>query len=90
MILWLPVLACVSLLLFLLTWREPGGRAPATSAAKVALLYGIRPFWGETDESLRERSVAASRNSSRGTTPRFAWWARLARRVGATIVRKLR
>jgi hypothetical protein len=56
-------LACVALLLFILTWRRPAGRAPRTSLAKVALQYGIRPVWGETDASLRERSAAASRNS---------------------------
>ncbi len=87
---WLPTLACVALLLFILTWRRPAGRAPRISLAKVALLHGIRPLWGETDASLRERSAAASRNSSGKTEPRFVWWARVARRIGAEIVHRLR
>jgi hypothetical protein len=87
---WLPTLACAALLLFLLTWREPAARAPRNSPGKVALLYGVQPFWGETDESLRERSAAASRGSSGKPEPRFVWWVRVARRIGAEIVHRLR
>jgi hypothetical protein len=85
---WLPVLGCVALLLYLLL--SPAGRAPRTSPAKIALLYGIRPLWGETDASLRERSAAASRGSAGEQEPHFVWWARVARRIGAEIAQRLR
>ncbi len=87
---WLPTLACAMLLLFLLIWREPAAHAPRTSPAKVALLYGIRPFWGETAASLRDRSAAASRWPFGKPERRFVWWARVARRIGAEILHRLR
>ncbi len=87
---WLPPLACLVLLVFILTWRKPAGQVPRNSLTKVALLYGIRPLWGETDASVRRRAVAASRNSSAKSEPRFVWWARVARRIGAKIAQGLR
>jgi hypothetical protein len=87
---WLLPLACLVLLIFILTWRKPAGQVPRNSLTKVALLYGIRPLWGETDASLRQRAVAASRNSSAKGEPRFVWWARIARRIGARIAHGLR
>jgi hypothetical protein len=84
---WLPMLAGVALLLFLLLW--PSTSVQRTSPARIALLYGIRRSWGETDASLRERSAAASRGASGEQVPRFVWWARVARRIGAEIVRRL-
>ncbi len=87
---WIPTLACLALLIFLLTWRSPAPRAQRTSPAKIALLYGIRRLWGETDASLRERSAAASRSASGKQEPRFVWWARAAPRIGAEIVHRLR
>jgi hypothetical protein len=87
---WFLVLACLVLLIFILTWRKPAGQVPRNSVTKVALLYGIRPLWGETDASVRRRAVAASRNSSAKDEPRFVWWARLARRIGAKIAHGLR
>src|SRR6202022_2186467 len=49
---WLPTLACIALLVFLLAWRIPAGRAPRNSLAKLALLSGVEPLWGETSASL--------------------------------------
>src|SRR5205823_7637086 len=72
---WLPAIACAALLLFILSRRAT---VSETSPARIALLYGIRRQWGETDASLRERSAAASRGSSGEQQPRFAWWARTA------------
>jgi hypothetical protein len=85
---WLPVLGCVALLILLAAL--PAGHAPRTSPAKIALLYGIRPLWGETDASVRERSAAASRGSSGEQQAHFVWWARAARRIGAEITHRLR
>lgn len=87
---WLPILACVALLVFLLAWRVPLGRAPRNSLAKLALLSGVEPLWGETSASLRERSAAASRWPFGKPEPRFVWWARAARRIGAQLTHKLR
>jgi hypothetical protein len=87
---WLPTLACIALLIFLLAWRIPAGRAPRTSLAKLALLSGVEPLWGETSASLRERSTAASRWPFGKPEPRFVWWARAARRIGAEFTHRLR
>src|SRR5438094_7525660 len=86
---WLPTLACAARLLFLLFWRAPAPQAQRTSPSRIALLYGIRRKWGETDASLRERSAAASRGSSGEQQAQFAWWARTARRIGAAILRRV-
>ena len=87
---WLPTLACAALLLFILSRRASSEGAQRTSPARIALLYGIRRKWGETDASLRERSAAASRGSSGEQQPRFAWWARMARRIVSEIARRFR
>ena len=79
---WLPVFACLSLLAFLLTWRRPLPNDDRAELAKVALLCGIRPLWGESNASLRERSAAASRWPFSTPTPRFVWWAGEGRGVG--------
>lgn len=86
---WLPVVACLALLALLLLWRSPAA-APRTSVARVALLYGVRPLWGETAASLKERSNAASRRPAAESAPRFVWWARVARSIGASLVRRPR
>ena len=70
--------------------RRPTQNSLRSSLARVARLYGIRPLWGETDASLRERSAAASRGASGKSEPQFVWWARMARRLGAGIREKLR
>jgi hypothetical protein len=87
---WLPILACIALLVFLLAWRVPLGRAPRNSLTKLALLSGVEPLWGETSASLRERSNAASRWPFGKPEPRFVWWARAARRIGAKLTHRLR
>lgn len=86
---WLPVVGCLALLALLLLWRAPAS-GPRTSAARVALLYGIRPLWGETEASLKQRSNAASRRPAAESAPRFVWWARLARNIGSSLVRRFR
>jgi hypothetical protein len=86
---WIPVAGCLALLALLLLWRRPSG-APRTSAARVALLYGVRPLWGETAASLKERSNAASRRPAAESAPHFVWWARVARSIGSSLVRRFR
>jgi hypothetical protein len=81
-------LVCIALLVFLLAWRVPFGRAPRSSLAKLALLSGVEPLWGETNASLRERSTAASRWPFGKPEPRFVWWARAARRIGAELTHR--
>ena len=75
---WLPALACLALLVFLVLHRTSGSRD--TSADRLALLVGARRAWGETDESLRRRAIALSRWPFRQEVPEVAWWARLFQR----------
>src|SRR5207245_10437908 len=58
---WFPALASVALFLFLLTWRNPTVRSRGSARTQMALLCNVRPLWGETDASVRERLSAASR-----------------------------
>src|SRR6267154_3173353 len=53
------ILACVGVLAFLLSYRAPAGKPGALN--RLALLHGVRPLWGETEESLRNRTTRASR-----------------------------
>jgi hypothetical protein len=73
---WLPALAGAVLLLFLLLQRA----RPASqdnSAARLAVLVGVRRAWGEGDASLRRRATAQSRWPYSTVAPKVAWWARL-------------
>ena len=76
---WFVVLACVSLLVFLLFYRaspkDPG------SLSRLALLHGVQPIRGESEESLRHRTTAASRWPYSYPEARFVWWARAWRRM---------
>jgi hypothetical protein len=76
------ILACICIIAFLLSSRT--GPADSRSSARLALLHGVRPIWGESQESLRNRTTAASRWPYSHPDPEFVWWARVWRRaVGA-------
>jgi hypothetical protein len=72
---WLPALACVSLIVYLLLQRTSS--SADRSAERLALLVGARRAWGESDASLRHRSIALSRWPYKQEEPVLAWWARL-------------
>jgi hypothetical protein len=72
---WLPALACVALITYLLLQRAFA--AHDKSAQRLALLVGARRAWGESDASLRRRSIALSRWPYKEDAPDLAWWARL-------------
>ncbi|MGZ6143117.1 MAG: hypothetical protein ACXWLM_07245 [Myxococcales bacterium] len=75
---WLPALACVSLIIYLLLQKTSSSQDK--SADRLALLVGARRALGETDASLRRRSIALSRWPYKQETPDVAWWARIFRR----------
>lgn len=76
---WLPALACVSLIIYLLLQRTSASEDK--SANRLALLVGARRAWGESDASLRRRAIALSRWPYTQEAPDLAWWARLWRRL---------
>ena len=76
---WVAVLACISLLAFLLLYRAPA--ADPGALTRLALLNGVQRIRGESDESLRNRSTAASRWPYSRPDPKFVWWARAWHRV---------
>jgi len=76
---WLPALACVSLIVYLLLQRTSA--SADKSAERLALLVGARRAWGESDASLRRRSIALSRWPYKQQAPVLAWWARLWGRI---------
>ena len=71
----LPALACVSLVVYLLLQRTSA--LQDKSAERLALLVGARRAWGESDASLRHRSIALSRWPYKQEEPVLLWWARL-------------
>ena len=75
---WLPALACVALIIFLVLQRTSASEDK--SAERLALLVGARRAWGETDASLRRRSISLSRWPFKQEVPEVAWWARIWRR----------
>ena len=77
--LWLPALACVSLIIYLLLQRTSASEDK--SAERLALLVGARRAWGESDASLRRRAIALSRWPFAKEAPDLAWWARLWGRI---------
>ena len=80
------ILACICLLAFLLSSRaRPGDSGGST---RLALLHGVRPIWGETEESLRARTTAASRWPYSHPDPEFVWWARAWHRIVDALGRK--
>jgi hypothetical protein len=68
------ILASVCLLAFLLSYRVPAVKPGA--GTRLALLHGVRPLWGESEESLRTRAIGASRWPYSRPAPQFVWWAR--------------
>ena len=66
---WLPALACIALITFLVLQRTSGSEDK--SAERLALLVGARRAWGETDASLRRArdfalALAVQAGSPRG------------------------
>jgi len=83
---WLALAAGVTLLVFLLFYRaSPRGSG---SLARLALLHGVQRIRGESDESLRHRTTAASRWPYSYPEARFVWWARAWRRMTRGMRRK--
>lgn len=76
---WYPTLASVSLIIYLLLQRTSASEDG--SAERLALLVGARRLWGESDASLKRRSIALSRWPFAKEAPDLAWWARLWARV---------
>jgi hypothetical protein len=73
MSIWILALVFCALLAYLL---RRGNGAGGESPDRLALLVGARRVWGETDESLRKRSVALSRWPFKLETPDLRWWGR--------------
>jgi len=73
------IVACICLLAFLLSSRaRPDDSASLT---RLALLHGVRRKWVESEQSVRNRSTAASRWPYSHPDPEFVWWARVCRRM---------
>jgi hypothetical protein len=78
MSIWILALVFLALLTYLL-WKRTG--VAGESPDRLALLVGARRVWGETDDSLRKRSVALSRWPFKLETPELRWWGRAWRRT---------
>lgn len=76
---WLAALACVSLIAWFLLRRA--STSQDTSAERLALLVGAHRVFGESDASLRRRSIALSRWPYKESAPELAWWGRAFRRI---------
>jgi hypothetical protein len=75
---WFAALACVGLIVYVLLQRA----SPTdTSVKRLALLTGTQRVLGETDVSLRRRSVALSRWPYTKEEPEVVWWARAVAKV---------
>ncbi|HEX4381984.1 MAG TPA: hypothetical protein VH083_03520 [Myxococcales bacterium] len=77
---WFPALACVALIIYVVLQRA-SPKANDDSASRMAVFTGTRRVWGETDDSLKRRSIALSRGFTQ-VEPVVAWWARLFARIG--------
>jgi hypothetical protein len=77
--LWLPVLACAALAVYLLLHRTSASMDG--SPTRLALLVGTQRAFGETDASLRRRSIALSRWPYTKEKPVLVWWGRLWARI---------
>lgn len=78
-LIWLFALACVALIAIWLLRR--GSASQDTSAERLALLVGAHRAFGESDASLRRRSIALSRWPYKEDAPELAWWGRALRRI---------
>lgn len=76
---WLPALAFVSLIAWLLLRRTSASQDG--SAERLALLVGAQRVFGESDASLRRRSIALSRWPYKEDAPELVWWGRAFRRI---------
>ena len=85
---WLALLACVSLLVFLLFYRASPKDRDSRSLTRLALLHGVQRIRGESEESLRDRTTAASRWPYSYPEARFVWWARAWHRMTRGIRRR--
>ena len=84
---WLAALACISLLVLLLSsYRGPAGGPGAL--ARLALLHGVQRIRGESVESLRNRTAGAARWPYSRPEPEFVWWARGWHRLTRALHRK--
>ncbi|MCA1827077.1 MAG: hypothetical protein LC689_09075, partial [Myxococcales bacterium] len=79
MLIWVPTLACLSLIVYLLV--QHASVSKDASGKRLALLVGARRAWGDSDASLRQRSIDLSRWPYKENAPEFVWWARLWRRI---------
>jgi hypothetical protein len=82
---WLALLLCASLLVFLL--RRVAAPRDSGSLSRLALLHGVQRMGGETTESLRRRTTAASRWPYSYPEAEFVWWARAWHRLAAALRR---
>jgi hypothetical protein len=82
----IAVLACLSLLVLLVLYRAPAGNPGSLS--RLARLHGVNRLRGESEESLRHRTTAASRWPYSYPEPQFVWWARAWHRLTATLCRR--
>jgi hypothetical protein len=75
-------LAAVALLvaMFWLSNRTPRDEA----VQRLALLQGVKRQLGETQESLKRRSVSLSRWPHKVLAPEVAWWASLWARIAGS------
>jgi len=71
---WLAIFACIFLLSLLFFRRAP--RSNTDAMTRLARLHGVRPMWGESDESVRDRTAGAARWPYSKPEPKFVWWAR--------------
>ena len=83
---WLAVFACISLLVFLFFYRVPAGNPG--SLTRLAQLHGVQRILGESEESLRHRTTAASRWPYSHPDPEFVWWARAWHRMTGPLRRR--
>jgi hypothetical protein len=85
-LIWLALLACISLLAFLRIYRT----APRDSGslARLALLHGVQRIHGESEESLRHPTTAAPRWPYSYPDAKFVWWARAWQRAMAALRRR--
>jgi hypothetical protein len=80
---WLALLACALLFGLLLFSRQ--SPRDSTSLSRLALLHGVQRIRGESEESLRNRTTAASRWPYSHPEAEFVWWARAWHRVIAAL-----
>ena len=81
-----PDLSLVNGGVFLLFYRASS--KDSGSLSRLALLHGVQRLRGESEESLRHRTLAASRWPYSYPEATFVWWARAWRRMTRGIRRR--